>query len=85
MKVYILSHGTSDPDYGFERDEMRVFSSQDKARKALAEMFKRDVGAMTEGYDEELYYIRDEPDRYFIEGDRRDAFKAFIEEKELEK
>ena len=84
MKVYVLSHGTSDPDYGFERGEMRVFASQGKARKTLAEMFKKDVGAMAEGYDEELYHVIDEPDRYFIEGDRRDAFKAFIEERELE-
>jgi len=84
MKVYVLSHGTSDPDYGFERGEMRVFSSQDEARKVLAEMLKRDKVAMSDGYDEELYLVIDKPDRYFVEGSRRDAFKAFIEEKELE-
>lgn len=83
-KVYVLSHGTSDPDYGFERDGVRVFSNQDKARKALEEMFEHDVGAMTEYAEEDLYSITNEPDKYFVEGNRRDAFKAFIEEITLE-
>lgn len=84
MKVYVLSHGGSNPDYGYERDEMRVFASRDKARKVLAEMFKKDVADMTERYEEELYQVIDEPDKYFVEGDRRDALEAIIEEKEVE-
>lgn len=83
-KVYVLTHGTSDPDYGFDRDLVRVFSSQDKARKVLAEMLKQDKEALTDGYDEELALVIDKPDKYFVEGFRHDAFKAFIEEIRLE-
>lgn len=83
-KVYVLTHGTSNPDYGFDRDWLRVFSSQDKARKALAEMLKSDVEALTDGYDEELALVIDKPDKYFVEGFRHDAFKAFIDELRLE-
>ena len=83
-KVYILTHGTSNPDYGFERDGVRVFSSRDKARKVLAEMLEYDKKDMTENYREELALLKDEPDKYFVEGYRRDALKAFIEEAALE-
>lgn len=83
-KVYILSHGTSNPDYGFERDLVRAFSNRDKARKVLAGMLKRDKEEMTDSYTEELALVIDKPDKYFIEGFRHDAFKAFIEEITLE-
>lgn len=83
-KVYVLTHGTSNPDYGFERDEMRAFSSQDKARKVLAEMLEHDKRDMTDDYKEELASVIDKPDGYFIEGYGRDAFKAFIDEITLE-
>ena len=83
-KVYLLSHGTSDPDYGFSRDVVRVFSSRDKAREVLAGMFHHDEDEMTEGYAEELALVINKPDKYFIEGSRHDAFKAFIEEITLE-
>lgn len=88
-KVYVLSHGTSDPDYGFQRDSVRAFSSRDKARKVLAEMLKHDVEYMADDYDENEYAkdlskLIDEPDKYFIESFNYDAFKAFIEEITLE-
>lgn len=83
-KVYVLSHGTSNPYYGFERDGVRVFSSRDKARKVLAEMFEHDKKDMTDKYREELALVKNELDKYFIEGYRRDALKAFIEEVTLE-
>lgn len=83
-KVYVLTHGTSNPEYGFESDEVRVFSSQDKARKVLAEMFECDKKDMTDDYREELALVKNEPDKYFVEGYGRDAFKAFIEEITLE-
>lgn len=83
-KVYLLSHGTSNPDYGFERDLVRAFSSRDKARRVLAEMLKHDKEEMTDSYAEELALVIDKPDKYFIEGFRQDAFKAFIEEITLE-
>ena len=83
-KVYVLTHGTSNPDYGFERDEVRVFSSQDKARKVLAEMLEHDKKEMTDDYREELALVIDKPDRYFVGGQRKDVLKAFIEEITLE-
>jgi hypothetical protein len=83
-KVYILSHGTSNPDYGFERDVVRAFSSKDKAREVLAGMFHHDEAEMTDNYEEELALVINKPDKYFIEGFRHDAFKAFIEEITLE-
>jgi len=83
-KVYILSHGTSNPDYGFERDVVRAFSSKDKAREVLAGMFHHDEAEMTDNYAEELALVINKPDKYFIEGFRHDAFKAFIEEITLE-
>lgn len=83
-KVYLLSHGTSDPDYGFERDLVRVFSSRDKARKVLAEMLEHDKKELTDRYAEELALVIDKPDKYFVEEFRHDAFKAFIEEVTLE-
>ena len=83
-KVFVLTHGTSNPDYGFERDEVRAFSSRDKARKVLAEMLEHDKRDMTDDYKEELALVIDKPDRYFVEGRRKDAFKAFIDEITLE-
>lgn len=83
-KVYVLTHGTSNPDYGFERNEVRAFSSQDKARKVLAEMLEHDKRDMTDDYKEELASVIDKPDGYFIEEYGRDAFKAFIDEITLE-
>ena len=83
-KVYVLTHGTSNPDYGFECDKVRVFSSRDKARKVLAEMLEHDKKDMTDNYKEELYLVIDKPDRYFVGGQRKDALKAFIEEITLE-
>lgn len=32
-KVYILTHGTSNPDYGFERDGVRVFLAETRLAK----------------------------------------------------
>lgn len=83
-KVYVLTHGTSNVYYGFERDEVRAFSSRDKARKVLAEMLERDKKDMTDSYKEELASVIDKPDGYFVEGYGRDALKAFIEETTLE-
>lgn len=50
----------------------------------LAEMLEYDKKDMTDNYREELALLKDEPDKYFVEGYGRDALKAFIEEATLE-
>lgn len=82
MKVYVLSYGISDPHMGLHISYVRVFSDKNKAQKALADTFAKDVANLKD-WDEFEEVEENKPTSYRIHG-CYDDYVAFIEEKELE-